>query len=237
MTQAESPAISVIIPALNESEALPKLLADLARLELPAVEIIVADGGSNDGTADVVVTHGALLVRTARGRGHQLRAAALVAHSNLLCFLHADVRLEAPALRALEQLATQGQASPAAYAFRLRIHGTGISFRVVERLANLRSRLFALPYGDQGLIITRQCYDDAGGFADVPLMEDVMFVRALHKRRVPIVMRPESITVSARRWERDGVWRRSVRNLWLLARWALGATPEHLANSYERGNN
>lgn len=233
MTPSEGePRLSVIIPALDEGAALPHLLSDLERLDVRSLEIIVADGGSTDATRDVALGAGAIVIGADRGRGRQLRAGAMVARAPLLCFLHADVRLPDHSLRTLERLAMGDQWPHAAHAFRLSIDAPGRSYRVVEAGANLRSRLLSLPYGDQGLIVSREAYERAGGFAPVPLMEDVMLVREL-RRALPIVLLPAAIRVSARRWERDGVWRRSARNLVLLIRWLAGASPERLAALYQ----
>ncbi len=227
------PALSVVVPALNEGAALPALLGDLRALG-PAVEVIVADGGSTDDTAAVAAAAGASVVAAERGRGRQLRAGAAAARAPLLCFLHADVRLDARAVADLARLAADPRSGEAAWAFRLRIDGRRAAYRAIERGANARSSLLGLPYGDQGLVVSRAAYDAAGGYAAVPLMEDVMLVRALG-RLLPVRLLPSGVTVSARRWERDGAWRRSARNLALLARWMAGAAPERLAGEYERG--
>ncbi len=222
------PRLSVVVPALDERAALGALLEDLAALRV-AHEIIVVDGGSRDDTCAVAEAAGATVLHAARGRGTQLRAGAEAAAGDVLCFLHADVRLPAEACRALESLAVVENLD--AWAFRLRIDGRRWSYRLVEWSANVRSSLLALPYGDQGLVIGRGLYDGVGGYADVPLMEDVLIARALQIVG-GIALRPESILVSPRRWERDGVVRRSVRNLWLLARFLTGATPAELAGAY-----
>jgi hypothetical protein len=154
---------------------------------------------------------------------------AAAARGAVLCFLHADVRLPRETLVALDRLARHG--SPGAVAFRLRIDGARWSYRVVEWGANLRSRMLGLPYGDQGLVVSRSTYDRVGGCADVPLMEDVLLARALRKAG-GVTLGREHVVASARRWQRDGVWRRSVSNLILLARFLLGAEPETLARRY-----
>ncbi len=227
------PSLSVVIPAMDEAAMLPGLLQDLRRLTVHPVEIVVVDGGSTDGTADLAAAAGAQVVRAERGRGRQLRAGAAAARAPLLCFLHADVRLGDEALAELARLARDPGAGGAAWAFRLRIGAPGLAYRVVETGANLRSALAGLPYGDQGLVVSRAAYDAAGGYAAVPLMEDVMLVRALRRHR-PVRLLRSAVTVSARRWQRDGVWRRSGLNLFLLARWLLGAAPERLVAAYER---
>ena len=221
---------SVVVPTLDEAQALPALLSDLRAL--PAMELIVADGGSSDGTREIASSFGATVITGSRGRGAQLRAGAAAAHGDILCFLHADARLDARACEALASLVHGWRDDGTAWAFRLRILGRGPAFRVVERGANLRSRL-GLPYGDQGLIVSRALYERAGGFPDVPLMEDVSLIRAIARHGRVRLLRA-SIGVSARRWERDGVMRRSIRNLVLLLRWYAGASPSDLAREYER---
>ncbi|MGE5232285.1 MAG: TIGR04283 family arsenosugar biosynthesis glycosyltransferase [Deltaproteobacteria bacterium] len=216
------------MPVLNEAAALPGLLADLRGLR-PRPEVIVVDGGSADATCRVAREHGALVLTAARGRGTQLRAGAAAARAPLLCFLHADVRLAPPALRMIEALAKARP--PGAYAFRLAIDRPGLAYRVVEWGANVRSRWGGLPYGDQGLLVRREDYDAAGGYPPVPLMEDVGLVRAL-RRTTRIHILPAVVQASARRWEREGVLRRSWANWRLLLAYFRGVPPERLATHY-----
>lgn len=223
-----APSLSVVVPTLNERAAIGGLLDDLGQLRCPH-EIIVVDGGSSDDTAAVASARGASVVRASRGRGSQLRAGAAAARAPLLCFLHADVRLSPDAREAIDRLVNARH--DGAWAFHLRIDSGRLAYRFVEWVANARSRLLALPYGDQGLLITRSRYEAAGGFPDVPLMEDVLIARALGMRG-GIELLPARLIVSPRRWERDGVLRRSVRNLWLLTRFLCGASPETLARAY-----
>lgn len=225
-----APRLSVIVPALDESASLGALLGDLALVRIPH-EVIVVDGGSADDTIAVAERCGASVVHAKRGRGSQLRAGAGVSRGALLCFLHADTRLPAEARDALEAFAMRQSGSVAAWSFRLRIDGRRWGYRLVEWSVNARSLLFSLPYGDQGLLIGRELYDRVGGFADVPLMEDVLIARALRSVGGIRLLRA-AIVVSPRRWEREGIARRSVRNLWLLARFLAGASPAVLARTY-----
>lgn len=222
------PTISFVIPAFNEAQALPALLRDLRGIRA-ANEVIVADGGSTDATRQVAAAAGAIVVTSPPGRGRQLREGAVQARAGALCFLHADVRLDAAAAAAIDRAHTA--LAHSAFVFSLHIAGVGIAYRVIERAANLRSRVAALPYGDQGLLLSRNAYTLAGGFPDVPLMEDVALVLSL-RRHVRIRVLPESVTVSARRWERDGVARRTMHNWSLLLRYLLGGAPESLAAMY-----
>ncbi len=220
------PRVSFVIPTLEEAEHLFGLLADLRGFPL-AHEVIVADGGSRDGTAARAAALGARVVTAPKGRGRQLRQGAGAARAAVLCFLHADVRLDAAALRALAGAAGQG----GAWALRLRIAAPGWRFRTVERGANLRARA-GLPFGDQGLLLPRTLYEAAGGYAELPIMEDVALVRTLARLGEPVRLLGAAASVSARRWCRDGVLARTVRNWLLLARFLLGTPAERLASHY-----
>ncbi|HEX5386747.1 MAG TPA: TIGR04283 family arsenosugar biosynthesis glycosyltransferase [Gemmatimonadales bacterium] len=222
------PEVSVVIPTLDEAGAIGHLLDDLSTLA-PPHEVIVADGGSGDGTPAVAAARGARVIEGPRGRGGQLRAGAAAARAPVLCFLHADVRLDTAALAALEQVVRTR--APGAHAFRLRIDGAGFGFRLIECGANARSAWCRLPYGDQGLVVSRAEYEAAGGYPAVPLMEDVALVRALG-RITSVRLLPAAVRVSARRWERDGLIRRTLRNWGLLAAYLAGTSPERLAKRY-----
>ena len=222
------PRLAIVIPTLNERAHIGDLLADLGMLRSPH-EIIVADGGSSDDTIELAEGRGARVIVTPPGRGGQLRAGADACAAPLLAFLHADVRLSPASVAALDCLAHSDL--PSAWAFRLRIDDARMKFRVVEWGANWRSSHFALPYGDQGLVMSRTMYDAVGGFADVPLMEDVIMARALEAHG-GVRLLDADILVSARRWHRDGVLRRSARNVVILARFLAGTSPARLASAY-----
>ncbi len=225
-----SPRLSILIPTLSEQASLPFLLGDLEGLETPH-EVIVADGGSTDDTARVATERGAVVVTSPPGRGTQLAAAARAASGHVFCALHADVRLPVATLAAIDAYAAHPPA--AAMAFSLAIDGHGRSLALIAAGANLRSRLLGLPYGDQGLLMTRAMYSAAGGYAPVPIMEDVMLVRALARvGGVTVTMSPQRVLVSARRWQRDGPWRRSFRNVALLLAFLAGVPVERLARWY-----
>lgn len=220
--------LSVVVPTLNEQKAVGRLLGDLGRLEAPH-EVIVVDGGSTDLTADTARAGGARLVVSTPGRGVQLRAGAGAARAPLLLFIHADVRLECEALALLEEIAMARP--PCAMAFRLRIDAAGFSYRLIEWGTNLRSRLLALPYGDQGLIVRREDYTRAGGYPALPVMEDVALVR--RRRRVTHVhLLDAAVKVSPRRWEAEGPLRRMLKNWLLMVRFLSGTPPERLVHRY-----
>ena len=223
------PMLSVVIPALNEERSIGALLGDLRALDVPH-EVLVVDGGSDDGTVRIAEEHGARVLRTRRGRGTQLAAGASAASAPTLCFLHADARLHEAARRELTTIARTAAAG--AFAFRFRIDARGWRYRFIELGAHLRVRLFGLPYGDQGLVVSRAEYDAVGGYPDLPLMEDVTIVDRLRRITRVRALRA-SLPVSARRWERDGPLTRMLRNWRLMLAYRLGASAHQLADRYQ----
>ncbi len=222
--------LSIIIPTLNSAADLPLCLESLmAGLEAGLIrELIVVDGGSTDPTRAIAAAAGALVIDTDPGRGRQLSAGAAAARGDWFLFLHADTALSRDwAERATAHIAERPDK---AAAFTLRYRSDAPEARWLEQRANWRARTFALPYGDQGLLISRALYADVGGYADVPLMEDVMIVRAVGRRRL-VILSAEART-SAAKYERDGWRRRSWSNALLLLRFLAGAPPERLAKHY-----
>jgi rSAM/selenodomain-associated transferase 2 len=223
-------ALSVVIPTRNAGAGLPICLAALMEgLEAGLIrELIVSDAGSEDATLQIADAAGAVIVQGAASRGGQLRRGAQVAGGDWLLFLHADTVL--PVGWASAVGARMAQGGPAA--FRLAFDAAGVMPRLVAGWANLRSRVLGLPYGDQALLIARNDYEAVGGFADIPLMEDVAIARALKGR---IALLPLAVTTSAARYQREGWLWRGARNLWTLIRYLCGADPEVLAKAYRRG--
>lgn len=218
------PRLSVIIPTLDEKD----LVVRAVRSVRDQAEVIVVDGGSQDGTPRVAQAEGAVLLTTAPGRGRQLDAGAREANGDWLVFLHADTWLEpgwAEALLGLDPRAVGG-------AFRFAIDSTRRGYRLVEAGVALRCRLLSLPFGDQGLFVRREVYGMVGGFPPFPLMEDVAFVRRLSQAGRLSFLRARAFT-SPRRWERRGILASVLRNWWLLGLYAGGQPPERLARFYD----
>jgi rSAM/selenodomain-associated transferase 2 len=212
--------LSVVLPTLNAEATLPACLAAIG----DADEIVVADGASADGTRAAAEANGARVIDVLRGRGLQLRAGAAAAQGDWLLFLHADTILGAGWRAAVD---AHAEAAPdEAACFRFRLDDAGWQARLIER--GVAARRF--PYGDQGLLISRALYDALGGYRPLPLMEDVDLVRRIGTRRLRLL--DISATTSAQRWRRNGWFRRSARNLGLLALYRLGASPERLAKLY-----
>ena len=216
--------LSVVIPTLN---AEPCLAACLERMKA-ADEILVVDGGSSDGTVAVAARSGARVVAAPRGRGVQLRAGAEAAKGDWLLFLHADTVPGRGWRRAVD--AHRETRPGKAACFRFRLADPAWQARAIELGVAARVALFPLPYGDQGLLISRTHYDAVGGYRDLPLMEDVDLVRRLGRRRLAAL--DEDAFTSAARWRRDGWLRRSVRNLACLTLYRLGVPPHCLVRIY-----
>jgi rSAM/selenodomain-associated transferase 2 len=220
-------AVGVVIPTLNEARELPGLLADLARVALP-LDVVVADGGSSDGTPSIAHDHGARVVSSPRGRGQQLNAGAAALATPWLCVLHADVRMPEGAREALCDAVADGVE---AAVWRLRIDAPERWARIMELGARLRDRVGGLPYGDQGLLMRRELFDAVGGYPPISIMEDVALVRAL-ARRCTIRRLDAALAVSPRRWRREGPYRTWLRNTALLTAYLLRVSPQRLARWY-----
>ncbi len=223
--------LSIILPTLDAAPALPGAFAALMEGLAAGLirEVIVSDGGSRDETAEIARAAGARLLTGAPGRGGQLRRGAEAAGGDWLLFLHAD-SWPAPGWAAV--VATHMQRAPErAATFRLSFRARGAGARLTAGWANLRTRLFHLPYGDQGLLIPRALYARTGGFADIPLMEDVAMARALRRR---LCLLDHLITTDASRYLARGWLRRGARNWLTLARYLAGTDPAKLARHYQR---
>ncbi|NNF27647.1 MAG: DUF2064 domain-containing protein [Gemmatimonadetes bacterium] len=217
-----------MIPTLNEEEHLPALLEDLDAWD-PGIPVVVADGGSRDGTRRIALSRGCRVTYTPPGRGRQMNAGARMTRTPWILFLHADSRLDDHALNEAKAFARNQQA---AACFRLAIDHPGAVFRLIELGQRLRERWLGLPYGDQGLLISRPLFDQVGGFPRVPVMEDVLVVRALARAGRAVERLPARIRTSPRRYLASGPWRQLARNAWSISRLFLGAAPERIAPSY-----
>lgn len=216
--------LSVVIPALNAGAVLGECIASLAGAD----EIVVVDGGSTDDTVAVAVQAGATIVHASRGRGAQLSAGAAAARGDWLLFLHADTMLGRGWREAVAQhVAAHGQE---AACFRFRLDDAAWQARLLERAVALRVRQLRLPYGDQGLLISRAMYEAVGGYRALALMEDVDLVRRLGRGRLRML--EVAAVTSAERWRQGGWLRRSARNLSCLVLYALGVSPERIARLY-----
>jgi len=226
MTPPET--ISVVIPVLNDAVPLRHLLTQLQTMP-HVVEVFVVDGGSEDGGKSATEELGGKWMEGPPGRGPQLNLGAGESTGDVLWFLHADTTLSERSSEAILDTLRNPECVGGAFRFRLsntRWYGPLFHFSV-----NLRSRVFKLPFGDQGLFVRRDLFEEMGGFRLSPILEDLDFVLRL-RRKGELRIVPVSIGVSARRWDREGVLRRTVLNWIILFGFFFGVSPEKLVRFY-----
>jgi len=220
----------VIIPTLNEAERIDRAIR--SAMSAGAGEVIVSDGGSEDDTAAVATEAGASVIGSPAGRGRQLQRGVRQASGALLVFLHADNRLGEDSLRAVCRLA-DNSANPEELwgGFRQRIESPRAIYRWLELGNAARIRYRGMPFGDQAMFVTRRLYDRVGGFAALPLMEDVDLSRRLRRIRWPTLVDAE-VHVDPRRWEHRGVVRQTVRNWGIQTAHFVGVGEHRLSTWY-----
>lgn len=216
--------LSVVVPTLNAGRFLGRTLAALGAVRM----VIVVDGGSRDDTAAIAAGAGAAVLKTARGRGAQIAAGLAHVDPGWVLVLHADTVLEPGWRQAARDHMAGGPGWAACFSFRL--DSDDPRARRLERAVAWRTRVLALPYGDQGLLIHTDLLQRIGGVRPLPLMEDVDVIRRVGRRRLRLLA-PAAIT-SAEKWHRQGWWRRSARNLICLSLWFLGVPPRLIARVY-----
>ncbi|MBW8467153.1 MAG: TIGR04283 family arsenosugar biosynthesis glycosyltransferase [Thiobacillus sp.] len=221
--------VSIIVPMLNEAPGLPGVLAQLTELERQGCEILIVDGGSDDGSVSLAERAGFRVLASQKGRARQMNLGAAQATGDVLLFLHADTLLPEDALTTLRQ---SMQKTAAVWGrFDVLIDGAHPMLRVIATLMNHRSRWTGIATGDQAIFVTRKAFNAVGGYPDQPLMEDIELSNRLRALARPACI-PTPVRTSGRRWESRGVWR-TVLLMWRL-RWAYwrGTPAEQLAQRY-----
>ncbi len=230
------PRFSIIIPVLHEEAVITATvdhLGEFLRNERFEGEIIVVDGDTEGKTIGAVTGSGSA-IKTAvgiRGRGSQMNEGAALAEGDILLFLHADTRLPPGAFSLVE--AALRKPGCRAGAFDLAIDSERPVFRIIETVASFRSRLTRIPYGDQAHFFRRKYFREIGGYAKIPLMEDVEIMRRIKKRKEKIVIVKKAVSTSARRWEKEGVLTCTLRNWLLIILYLCGLSPDYLSRFYK----
>lgn len=224
--------LSIIIPILNAEETIAAALAAITGISgtLAETEIIVADGGSDDGTLRAAEKAGARVIAAPPGRGGQMAAGAAAANRDWFLFLHADTVLGAGWGKAAAAFMAARENRERAGVFRFRLDDAAPAARRLEHMVAWRTRVLGLPYGDQGLLINRDFYFRLGGFPPLPLMEDVAIVRRIGKKRISLLA-ADAVT-SAGRYRQGGYIRRPVKNLFCLGLYFAGLPPRWIERIY-----
>lgn len=222
--------LSIIIPTLNEAANIAAALARLQALRARGHEVIVVDGGSGDGTAQLAAPHADRVIAAPRGRALQMNAGAQHARGEVLLFLHADTVLPQDA----DQLILTGMRASAARwgRFDVRIDGRHWLLPLIALGMNLRSRLTQVCTGDQCIFVARELFTQVGGFPPIALMEDIALSKQLRRVGPPVCLRAQAST-SGRRWLHHGVARTMLFMWWLRLRYYFGASPARLAQQYD----
>ena len=220
-----SPAISIIVPTLDEELVLDETLSHLCPL---VDEVVVSDGGSRDRTHRIAAAHGVGWVAGEPGRGLQLNRGAAAARGDVLLFVHADTRLPEGAVDLIAQAISHGAVGGG---FQVRFDSDRRLMAVGSRLASLRTRWTRVPLGDQGQFVRRDVFDRMGGFRDWPILEDLDLMRRL-KREGDVAVLDAAVLTSARRFASRGVTRTLATNYTIWALYALGVHPQRLARLY-----
>lgn len=222
--------MSIIVPVLNEAERIEACVRRL-RTDFPDCELVVVDGGSTDGTAELAARH-TRIVSTGCGRARQMNAGAGATSGQVLWFVHADCVVPADALPRMQVALADPTVVGGGLWIRFDQRSAGLEWLRVT--SNLRARRLGLIFGDQAVFVRRAVFDGLGGFPDLPLMEDLEMSRML-RRRGRLVVLDTTVTASARRIVAHGPWRMTALMQWLKLLYLLGVDPEVIRRRYERG--
>jgi rSAM/selenodomain-associated transferase 2 len=221
--------LSVVIPTLNAEKNLPATLACIKAGGFQ-LELIIADGGSYDKTPAIAAEHGAKFTATLGGRGAQMASGAMYSTGDWLLFIHSDTRPQPGWKHIVKKFIENPKNRFHAAYFKFSLNDSSPAARRLERMVDWRCRTFGMPYGDQGLLISRDFYDLLGGITPIPLMEDVDIVRRIGPKR--LTQLNSAAVTSAERFRKNGYFLRSAKNLLCLALYFAGLPPRLIAEIY-----
>ena len=228
----KAPNLSVIIPTRNEAQNLPLLLSDLGELKIKC-EIFIIDSQSSDATKDIAIINGANYLNSPnRNRGLQLNIGAKMAKGDWLLFIHADSRLKKDWSKAINFIFSKPDPQ-GIYFFKFKVNNKNLLFRFLELFVSLRIFFFKTPYGDQGLLIHRDIFSNYGGYKNIPIMEDIDFIKRI-KDKKRLVSLSTSIFTNSRKWEKKNLITQSIINFNLRRKWRNGYSLEKIYKEYYR---
>lgn len=228
---AKVPSCSIILPVLREASLINGVIDHLRSLENnKETEIIVIDGEPEGTTLTAIACANVTKLRSPRGRGKQMNTGAREAKGRILLFLHADTELPLNALRLIA--AAMQDKRYVAGAFDLGIKSQRLIFRLIESVSSLRSRATRIPFGDQAIFVRKDYFEKIGGYKDIPIMEDVEIMKRIKKRGDKIVIVRQRVHTSSRRWEKEGIFRCTLRNWLLQVLYLLGVSPHRFSKLY-----
>ncbi|MCK4753410.1 MAG: TIGR04283 family arsenosugar biosynthesis glycosyltransferase [Planctomycetes bacterium] len=231
---ARGHSISIVIAVLHEAERISSVIDHLkSQNGSHSCEIIVVDGDTEAGTLNAIAHEGVVKLTSEKGRAKQMNAGAKLAKSDILLFLHADTKLPAGAFDEISGVLEDGRY--VAGAFDLGIATENWLIKAIATAGRIRSRLTRIPYGDQAIFLRKEYFKEIGGFKDIGLMEDVELMQRIKRRGGRIFILPDRVETSARRWEEEGIFYTTFRNLVLVSLYYLGVNPDKLVRFYRSG--
>tara|TARA_B100000676_G_scaffold199370_1_gene195898 strand:- start:193 stop:858 length:666 start_codon:yes stop_codon:yes gene_type:complete len=219
--------ISIIVPTLNEAKCLEETLTYIQQLS--PHEVIVSDGGSEDGTLEIAAKFTENIITGPAGRSLQMNAGARIATGDIFLFLHADSRIESASFEKMSHFMENSEEIGGA--FSLCIVSDKWSLRLINRLANLRSKYLGMAYGDQAFFVKNLIFQKMNGFAKLPICEDIDFFKRL-RNLGPVILLNEKALTSPRRWNKEGIWFTTIKNILIATLFELGFPPRILTKWY-----
>ena len=231
MSYSESSMISIIIPVLHETKIINQLIHHLHQLKTTdTFEIIVVDGSPEEDTLAVINDTAVIKIKSKQGRGIQMNTGAAIAQGDILMFLHADTFLPDKAFIILKETLKDDRYVGGAFSFG--VETKNIWIKIIAALSWFRCQITKIPYGDQAIFLRKKYFEEIKGYAEIPLMEDLELMIRIKKNRGKIILLPDRISTSPRRWETEGALYAFVRDVIIIVLYYLGVSPGKLERWY-----